>query len=220
MVFLQLVRVECVRCPKACAVGIFHRRIIALEKQLKVTKHETEEANILSQANQALKSATHAINDELKVATLELKEVRESEAEYKRQVETLRLNVEQLKSDQIKQDGLKYEEIKRLILKKNNLENGVHLQKNDEKLKTEMKKLKEKNKVSGCEKSLPFPCDKCNLTFKTAGILIKHVKSHHDLLPTKVLPYPCDKCELSYKTPGLLICHVMNDHTNLPNHRP
>ena len=140
---------------------------------------------------------------------MELKEVRESEVEYKRQIETLRLNAEQSKSDQMKRDGLKYEEVKRLILKKNNL------QENDEKIQTE-----DKNKVSGYEKSLPFPCDKCNLTFKTAGILIKHVKSDHDLLPTKVLPYPCDKCESAYKTPGLLICHVMNDHTKLPNPRP
>ena len=61
-------------------------RIVALEKQLKVAKNETEEANMLSQENQALKSATNAANDELKVAKLESKEVRESEAEYKRQI--------------------------------------------------------------------------------------------------------------------------------------
>ena len=65
------------------------------------------------------------------------------------------------------------------------VENATKLKAKIEKLEKELKELKEKGKPSNAEKDLPYPCDKCDDTYKTAGLLIKHVKDVH----TNLLAY-------------------------------
>ena len=45
-----------------------------------------------------------------------------------------------------------------------------------------MKDLKQRKVLIEASK-LTYPCDKCESTFKTAGLLVKHVKSQHENQP-------------------------------------
>ena len=92
------------------------------------------------------------------------------------------------------------------------VENGTKLQKTNQQLEQELQELKIKNKTSSKDSELPYPCDKCSSTYKTAGLLIKHVKSEHEDMKTCVLPYPCDKCNSTFQTAGFLIKHVKSEH--------
>ena len=67
------------------------------------------------------------------------------------------------------------------------MDNLTKLQKFNQQMQNEISDLKEKNKVN-CkeqenESELPYPCDKCNSSYKTAGLLVKHVKNEHENLP-------------------------------------
>ena len=77
-----------------------------------------------------------------------------------------------------------------------------------------------KYKTSSKGGELPSPCEKFTSTFKTAGLLIKHVKSQHENLKSCELPYPCDKCDSTFKAAGLMIKHVKSEHEKLPVIRP
>ena len=81
---------------------------------------------------------------------------------------------------------LKDEEIKRLIFtRKLSVHNGIKLHEKIQKLESEIIGLKNNKTPSSLNTNLPFPCDKCESTFKTAGLLIGHVKSDHKKLPYK-----------------------------------
>ena len=53
------------------------------------------------------------------------------------------------------------------------VDNGKKLKLNQQ-LEREVKDLKVKMKVVSAEGKQPFPCDKCDLSYKTAGLLIRH----------------------------------------------
>ena len=116
---------------------------------------------------------------------------------------------------------IKDEEIRSLAQSKRiSVENETKLQKNNHLLQKEVQELKMKYKTSSTDGELLYPCDKCTSTFKTAGLLIKHVKSQHENLKSCELPYPCDKCDSTFKTAGLVIKHVKSEHKKLPVIRP
>ena len=73
---------------------------------------------------------------------------------------------------------IKDNEIEGLVLtRKVSLEYVGKLQKINQDLEQRMKDLKSK------ETKLPFPCDRCDSTFQTAGKLIRRMKSEYENLP-------------------------------------
>ena len=82
--------------------------------------------------------------------------------------------------DQMKK---KNEEIKSSILtRKISVENETKLQQLNQTLEKEIEEIKVKNAPTK-ESKLPYPCHKCECTFKTAGLLIRHVKNDHENTP-------------------------------------
>ena len=113
-----------------------------------------------------------------------------TETKYKetyKETQELRSTLENVKATSEKSEEqikLKDEEIKNLnFTRKLSVENEVKLQRINQQLEMEVKDLKSKSKGSSKESQLPYPCDKCESTFKTAGLLIRHVKSQHENLP-------------------------------------
>ena len=49
-------------------------------------------------------------------------------------------------------------------------------------LETQVKDL-EKKEVLCKNITLPYPCDKCESAFQTAGLLVKHVQKKHENMP-------------------------------------
>ena len=83
--------------------------------------------------------------------------------------------------DQIK---MKNGEIKSLISSKNvSVENATKVQQLNQKLEKEIEEMKAKKDQPAKEIKLPYPCDKCECSFKSAGLLIRHVKSDHENMP-------------------------------------
>ena len=83
--------------------------------------------------------------------------------------------------DQIK---MKNGEIKSLILTKNvSVENATKVQQLNQKLEKEIEEMKAKKDQPAKEIKLPYPCDKCNFTFKTAALLIRQIKKEHGNTP-------------------------------------
>ena len=78
----------------------------------------------------------------------------------------------------------KDEEIKSLNLtRKVSLENTTKLQQLNQKLEKEIEEVKVRKNPPTKETKLAYPCDKFECTFRTAGLLIKHVKSDHEIMP-------------------------------------
>ena len=83
--------------------------------------------------------------------------------------------------DQMK---LKNEEIKSLgLTRKICVDNATKLQIANQKLENEIEELKLNKTAPIDDIKLPYPCDKCNSTFKSAALLIKHVKRDHGNTP-------------------------------------
>ena len=115
----------------------------------------------------------------------EVAELQKSEKKQIEEIKVLRTNLEHKIETLEKADDnikLKSEEIKRLTLtRKISVENGVRVQEKTKHLEHEMKQLKETKIISSFKTKLdlPYPCDKCERTFQTAAILVKHVKNEH-----------------------------------------
>ena len=174
-----------------------------VEKDLKFAKQAAVEASEnekglnekvreIIHENQILRSSVLVTERELKVTKTKLVKLYESYNCQKLQVDASKANLNNKvdihdKVNEIKHKKeikLKDEEISRLIVtRKICVENATKLQEKNRRLENEIKELKEKTNPSESEKHLPFPCDKCHLTFKTAGLLIKHVKTDHESLP-------------------------------------
>lgn len=145
--------------------------------------------------NQSVKSGKCVIENELKDVEKELTKFHNMENKYKEthdDNQKLRATLENVKEsleeseretfhEQIK---LKDDEIKNLnITRKLIADNEIKLRRINLQLEKEVKDLKSQSIGSSKQSQLPYPCDKCESTFKTAGLLIRHVKSEHQNLP-------------------------------------
>ena len=164
-----------------------------LAEEVKTSKskdHKTlTENRKLTNENKELKDVIKAFptenqNLKSKVANKELEKMVETESQSKKAYEengSLRAKLEKEKDAMNKIDDkikMKDEEIRSLVLSKRiKVENETKLQKNNHLLQKEVQELKMKYKTSSTDGELLYPCDKCTSTFKTAGLLIKHVKS-------------------------------------------
>ena len=166
------------------------------EKNLKVEKKAVQKLNEkvrkLDQEIQSLKSAANVTENELNVLEIELKNLNELEKKTTDENRVLREKVE--KRDETYNQStketfeeklkIKNMEIKSLMFsRKVSVDNGMKLQRINQQLEKEVKDLKVKLKVSSKESKQPFPCDKCDSSYKTAGLLIRHVKTEHENLP-------------------------------------
>ena len=70
-----------------------------------------------------------------------------------------------------------------ILTRKVSVENATKLQQLNQKLEKEIEEMRAKINLPTKESKLPYPCDKCECTFKTAGLLIRHVKSDHENMP-------------------------------------
>ena len=70
-----------------------------------------------------------------------------------------------------------------MFSRKVSVDNGTKLKKLKQQLEKEVKDLKVKMKIVSAESNQPFPCDKCDSPNKTAGFIIRHVKTEHENLP-------------------------------------
>ena len=76
------------------------------------------------------------------------------------------------------------------ITRKLSVDHVVKLEQINQQLEKEVEDLK-RNKVLSKVTELPYPCDKCDSTFKTAGLLVRHVKEKHGNQPVlKALVIP------------------------------
>ena len=172
-------------------------------------KELKDKIKALTKENLGLKS----VEKKLKVADKELEKMGEIESQTKKTTEEnnlLKANLENAKAAIDKFDDIlkmKDEEIRRLTLKEN-ISEDHSIQQSEE----HFQEIKIKNITSSKDSEFPYPCDKCTSTFKTAGLLIKHVKSEHAIIKACELPYPCDKCDSTFKTAAILIKHVKKEH--------
>ena len=70
-----------------------------------------------------------------------------------------------------------------VLTRKNSVDNATKLQIANQKLEKGMEKLKLNKTAPINEIKLPYPCDKCNFTFKTAALLIRQIKKEHGNTP-------------------------------------
>jgi DNA repair exonuclease SbcCD ATPase subunit len=143
--------------------------------------------------NGHLKSALKVTKKDLQEAKDSLDKMHEIQNTINKENKVLKVNLENMskaekaaikKSDD--QIELKNQEIKSLTLtRKIGVESTVKLKQINEQLEKEIGELKLKENVPNKESfpKLPYPCDKCESTFKSAGLLIKHVKSEHQNTP-------------------------------------
>ena len=169
----------------------------------------------MTKDNLSLKS----VEKRLKVADKELEKMAEIESQTKKTTEEnncLKANLEKAKVAIDKFDDIlkmKDEEIKSLTLTERiSEESATFLDHSNQQLDQDFQYIKMKNITTSKDSELPYPCDKCTSTFKTAGLLIKHVQNEHTSLKAYELPYPCDKCGSTFKTAGILIKHVKSEH--------
>ena len=148
----------------------------ALEKVIeKVTTTEKE--------NNSLNSALKVTENELNVIKIELKNLRETENKAMKRSSENSYD-KSMKESYEGQLRIKDMEIKSLIsTRRVCVENASKLLKTNQKLENEIKDLKVNNKVPCKENEKPYPCDKCDSTFKTASLLVKHVTREHEYLP-------------------------------------
>jgi chromosome segregation ATPase len=145
--------------------------------------------------NQSVTSGTCVIENELKDVKKELTRFHNMENKYKKthdENKILRATLANVK-ESLEESGretfqeqikLKDDEIKNLnITRKLSADNEIKLRRINLQLEKEMKDLKSQSIGSSNQTQLPYPCDKCEATFKTAGLLIRHVKSEHQNLP-------------------------------------
>ena len=138
-----------------------------LEEAAIESKQKIQDANETSQQYQKLKEIK-LVNKKILTENYSLK------AELKKVESFDREKLDEYE-EKIK---MKDNEIESLVLtRKVSLEYVGKLQKINQDLEQRMKDLKSK------ETKLPFPCDRCDSTFQTAGKLIRHVKSEHENLP-------------------------------------
>ena len=140
----------------------------------------------IQNSNVSLKSALQDTENKLEVVKKDYEKLSETPKNTNKENQVLRVNLEKKSisekaaienhDDQMKK---KNEEIKSLILtRKVSVENATKLQHLNQTLEKEIEEIKVKNAPTK-ESKLPYPCDKCECTFRTAGLLIKHVKSDH-----------------------------------------
>ena len=135
-----------------------------LEKAVKETKEDTVE----SKESQKMKDIK-AVNMKI------LKENYSLKANLERITFTLKENMDSFEQ-KIK---VKDEKVKSLLI---SVDNFAKLKETNQKLEISNEDLKKKmGEFKDAE--LPFPCDRCGLNFKTAGLLVKHVKTHHETMP-------------------------------------
>ena len=145
----------------------------------------------LKHSNLSLKSTLQDTEIKLNGVKKEFEKLSENKNKMNKENQALRVNLEEKKisekadmenyDDQIK---MKNQEIKSLILtRKICVENATKLQQVNQQLEKEIEELKLKKTAPNKESKLPYPCDKCDFTFKTAGLLIRHVKSDHENMP-------------------------------------
>lgn len=160
----------------------------ASENRLETEMKLNERITVLSKENQFMNSSEKQAKDNLNLLKTEIQKIKETEKKHLKEIETLKADFKSRKETEHKEFGeemkFKDEEIKRLtITRKISVENGTKLHERNKSLEKELKELKEKKNSLIPLKDLPYPCDKCDRTFKTAGLLVKHVKNDHENLP-------------------------------------
>ena len=166
------------------------------EKNLNFGKTALEKLDVmvskLEKENLCLKSTIKDSEKELKVVNMELKTLKEKENKITEENKKLKAKTEErkepsdefLKEEHEEQLKLKDMEIKSLMFtRKVCVDNASKLQKTNINLEKEIKDLKQKIEKDCTESVLPYPCDKCDLTYKTAGLLVRHVRKEHQNLP-------------------------------------
>ena len=163
---------------------------------MKVGKIASEKLNVIvstvEKENLCLKSTLNCAEEELKVVNIELKTLKDREKKISEENKELKAKTEERKENSDKflkeehEERLKIKdmEIKSLIFtRKISVDNASKLQRINIKIEKEIKDLKEKIRDDCTESALPYPCDKCDLTFQTTGLLVRHVRKEHQNLP-------------------------------------
>lgn len=149
----------------------------------------------LKVTNTALKAEKESLENEVKVTKKDLAETKETQkvkdikAVNKKILDEnylLKANLEKVKSSQTEKQNeleetieVKNKELKTLInTRKLSVEQLVRLQERNQKLEEELRDLK-KFKAVHEKTEMPYLCDKCSCTFRTAGLLVKHVENQH-----------------------------------------
>ena len=174
------------------------KKLKSTENDLKVANKAlekiNEETSKLEKENKSLKSAAGISDNKFKVIELEYENLKEIERKSAQENKELRVQVEEMREscddsmNQTLEGQLKVKnlEIKSLTFsRKISVDNVTKLQRFNQELQQEIKDLKVQKKIA-CkenESDNPYPCDKCNKNYKTAGLLVKHVKIEHENLP-------------------------------------
>ena len=149
---------------KACKA-----EIKTLEKAAKASKKEFEDTKDSNQKIKEIKQVNMKILEENYLLKANLENVKPSEREkldeYERKIKIKEKEIESLK-----------------ITRKLSVDHVVKLEQINQQLEKEVEDLK-RNKVLSKVTELPYPCDKCDSTFKTAGLLVRHVKEKHGNQP-------------------------------------
>ena len=157
---------------KACKA-----EIKTLEKAAKASKKEFEDTKDSNQKIKEIKQVNMKILEENYLLKANLENIKPSEREkldeYERKIKIKEKEIESLK-----------------ITRKLSVDHVVKLEQINQQLEKEVEDLK-RNKVLSKVTELPYPCDKCDSTFKTAGLLVRHVKEKHGNQPVlKALVIP------------------------------
>ena len=168
----------------------------SLEKKVKVTKNENEKLQVdirksfeeKSKLKTTITDMKSEMNDLEKVVKVTKKDFKEkSESQKIKEIKTVNMKI----LDENYLLKAKLEDAKSsLKVGKEDFENQTKIKESEVKnLKEIIQKLEnrvqvvEKKEAMCKEIQLPFPCDKCESTFQTAGLLVVHVKNQHRTMP-------------------------------------